>query len=175
MIQTKVFYELSILFENWKQNRKILTFYINVIQPYANMGTRMLNEQKTIPCKGCSVKYTLCFIPSLDHSKFLITYYLKKLPCEGSFIYFLANLSKIERKKQIIRFTKRLKCPTEPFAKIVFEDRIELIRTLEKTPIILLKCHGLSSLVPERNNFIKSLNKVESEIRKCECSFYRDN
>ena len=56
-----------------------------------------------------------------------------------------------------------------------FENRIELIRTLEKTPIILLKCHGLSSLVPERNNFIKSLNKVESEIRKCECSFYRDN
>ena len=56
-----------------------------------------------------------------------------------------------------------------------FENRIELIRTLEKTPIILLKCHGLSSLILERNNFIKSLNKVESEIRKCECSFYRDN
>ena len=56
-----------------------------------------------------------------------------------------------------------------------FENRIELIRTLEKTPIILLKCHGLSSLILERNNFIKSLNKVESEIRKCECIFYRDN
>lgn len=175
MIQTKAFYELSIQFENWKQNRKILTFYINVIQPYANMGTRMLTEQKTIPCKCCSVKYTLCFIPSLDNSKFFITYYLKKLPCAGSFMYFLANLSKIERKKQIIQFTKRLKCPTEPFAKIVFENRIELIRTLEKTPIILLKCHELSSIVPERNNFIKSLNKVESEIRKCEGSFYRDN
>ena len=172
MIQTKVFYELSIQFENWKQNRKILTFYINVIQPYANMGTRMLTEQKTIPCKCCSVKYTLCFIPSLDNSKFFITYYLKKMPCEGSFIYFLANLNKIERKKQAIEFTKKLKCPNEPFAKTIFGNKIDIIRTLKKLPIILLKCYGMPNLVVLHDNFIKSLNRLENEIRECECDCY---
>ena len=172
MIQTTIFYELCILFENWEQNIKILCFYIRLIQPCTKIETRILNEQKSMLCKSHSVKYTLSFTPSLDHSKIHTSYYLEKLPYAGTFLYLLPNLNKIERKKQAIEFTKKLKCPNEPFAKTIFGNKIDIIRTLKKLPIILLKCYGMPNLVVLHDNFIKSLNRLENEIRECECDCY---